>query len=35
MPVDLRASDLHPHLQPNYKAIFVPAVGRPWFTPAD
>lgn len=25
LPVDLRASDLHPHLQPDYEAVFMPA----------
>ncbi|WP_217349880.1 hypothetical protein, partial [Mycolicibacterium conceptionense] len=25
LPVDLRASDLHPHLQPDYVAVFMPA----------
>lgn len=35
LPVDLRASDLHPHLQPDYKAVFVPASGRPRITPTD
>ncbi|WP_422743608.1 hypothetical protein ACN27E_18370 [Mycobacterium sp. WMMD1722] len=29
LPVDLRASDLRPHLQPDYEAVFMPATSRP------
>lgn len=27
LPVDLRASDLRPHLQPDYEAVFTPGIG--------
>lgn len=33
LPVDLRASDLQPHLQPDYEAVITPTIGQPRPTP--